>query len=182
MMAKDCTERLPAVVFLVHRPYYSARLMRFGSRGPSEFCSQIRYRNTLTEIAWKDAEKGNIYLSVREKQGIVTGNCCLSAMCFTNSDISVCCFTSRHLTIRQQQRPWKRRWKIDYASFQFFSRLFQGAHLLKRREFRLELKRTDRAQVLKEIVEFIALPFPFPSKLKIWSFHVLVMQELQGNE
>ena len=45
----------------------------------------------------------------------------------------------------------------------------------------LELKRTDRIQVLKEIVEFIVLPFPFPSKLKIWSFHVLVMQELQGN-
>ena len=26
-----------------------------------------------------------------------------------------------------------------------------------------------------------ALPFPFPSKLKIWSFHVLVMQGLQRN-
>ena len=31
----------------------------------------------------------------------------------------------------------------------------------------MELKRRDRAQVLTEIVEFIALPFPFPSKLKI---------------
>ena len=71
MMAKECTERLPAVAVLVHRPHYSARLMRFRSRGPSEFCSQIRYRNTLTEIAWKDAEKGNVYLSIREKQGIV---------------------------------------------------------------------------------------------------------------
>ena len=26
------------------------------------------------------------------------------------------------------------------------------------------------------MVEFIALPFPFPSKLKIWSFHVVVVQ------
>ena len=29
--------------------------MLFGSRGPSEFFSQIRHRNALTEIAWEDA-------------------------------------------------------------------------------------------------------------------------------
>ena len=29
--------------------------MRFGSRGPSVFFSQIRHRNALTEIAWEDA-------------------------------------------------------------------------------------------------------------------------------
>ena len=29
--------------------------MRFASRGPSEFFSQIRHRNALTEIAWEDA-------------------------------------------------------------------------------------------------------------------------------
>ena len=40
---------------LVRRPNYFARLMRFGSRGPSEFFSQIRHRNALTEIAWEDA-------------------------------------------------------------------------------------------------------------------------------
>ena len=45
----------------------------------------------------------------------------------------------------------------------------------------LELKRRDHARVQTEIVEFIALPFPFPSKLKFWSFHVLVMQGLQRN-
>ena len=28
----------------------------------------------------------------------------------------------------------------------------------------------------QKIVEFIALPFPFSSKLKIWSFHVVVVQ------
>ena len=43
---------------LVHRPHYSARLMRFGSRGPSEFFSQIRQQNAFTEIAWEDAEQG----------------------------------------------------------------------------------------------------------------------------
>ena len=29
--------------------------MLFGSRGPSQFFSQIRHRNALTEIAWEDA-------------------------------------------------------------------------------------------------------------------------------
>ena len=53
MIAKDCKERLSRC--LVRRLHYSARLMRFGSRGPSEFFSQIRHRNALTEIAWEDA-------------------------------------------------------------------------------------------------------------------------------
>ena len=45
----------------------------------------------------------------------------------------------------------------------------------KRRGFWLELKRGERAQVRTEMVEFIALPIPFPSKLKIWAFHVVVV-------
>ena len=45
----------------------------------------------------------------------------------------------------------------------------------------MELKKRDRARVLTDMVEFIALPFPFPSKLEIWSIHVLVMQERQRN-
>ena len=50
--------------------------MRFGSRGPSEFFSQIRHRNALTEIAWEDAVQGLghiVYRSIIEKQGIVAG-------------------------------------------------------------------------------------------------------------
>ena len=43
---------------LVHRSHFSARLMRYGSRGPSEFFSQIRHRNAFTKIAWEDAEQG----------------------------------------------------------------------------------------------------------------------------
>ena len=43
----------------------------------------------------------------------------------------------------------------------------------------MELKRRDHARVLTEMVEFFALPFPFPSKLKIWSFQVVIMQRLQ---
>ena len=39
----------------------------------------------------------------------------------------------------------------------------------------LELKRG----VQKEMVEFIALPFPSSKKLKIWSFHVVVVQKRQ---
>ena len=50
------------------------------------------------------------------------------------------------------------------------------AQLLKRREFGVKLKRRDCARVLKEMVEFIALPLPFPSRLEFRSFHVLVMQ------
>ena len=43
----------------VHRPHYPARLMRFGSRGPSEsFFFQICHRNALNEIAWEDAVQG----------------------------------------------------------------------------------------------------------------------------
>ena len=44
----------------------------------------------------------------------------------------------------------------------------------------LEVKRGDRARVKTEMVEFIALPFPFSSKLKIWSFHVVVVQGRQS--
>ena len=50
--------------------------MRVRSHGPSEFFSQIRHRNALTEIAWEDAVQGlghNVYRSVIEKQGIVAG-------------------------------------------------------------------------------------------------------------
>ena len=39
-----------------------------------------------------------------------------------------------------------------------------------------------RALVQTEIADkFIALQFPFSSKLKIWSFHVVVVQGLQRN-
>ena len=40
----------------------------------------------------------------------------------------------------------------------------------------LELKRGDRPRVQTETVEFIALPFLFSKKLKIWLFHVTVVQ------
>ena len=36
-------------------------------------------------------------------------------------------------------------------------------------------------RVQTETVEFIALPFPFSSKLKIWSSHVVVVQGQQRN-
>lgn len=43
-----------------------------------------------------------------------------------------------YYTIRQWRCSWKRRWKIDFASFHFFGGLFQGALLLKKREFGTE--------------------------------------------
>ena len=43
----------------------------------------------------------------------------------------------------------------------------------------LELKRGGRARVQTEVLEFIALPFPSSKKLKIWSFHVEIVQGRQ---
>ena len=59
---------------LVRRPHYSARLMRFGARGPSEFATEMPSACALTEIAWEDAVQGLglagfVYRRVREKQG-----------------------------------------------------------------------------------------------------------------
>ena len=45
----------------------------------------------------------------------------------------------------------------------------------------MELKRRDGARVLTDVIEFIALPFSFPSKLEIWSIHVSVVQGRQRN-
>ena len=40
----------------------------------------------------------------------------------------------------------------------------------------MELKSGNRARVQTEMLEFIAVPFLLSSKLKIWSFHVVVVQ------
>ena len=45
----------------------------------------------------------------------------------------------------------------------------------------MELKRRYRVRVQTEMIEFIALPFPFSSKLKIYSFPVVVVQGRQRN-
>ena len=45
----------------------------------------------------------------------------------------------------------------------------------------LELKRRGRTQVQTGMVEFIALPVPSSKQLKIWSFHVEVVQGRQRN-
>ena len=60
------------------------------------------------------------------------------------------------------------------CTFQAFSALYQVKQVPKSRETRFklvcffELTGGDRAQMLK----FIALPFPFSSRLKLWSYHV----------
>ena len=41
----------------------------------------------------------------------------------------------------------------------------------------LELKRGVRTRIQTEMVEFIALPSPFQKKLKISSFHDVVVQD-----
>ena len=43
----------------------------------------------------------------------------------------------------------------------------------------MELKKRDCAQVQTEMIEFIALPFLFSSKLKIWLFQIVIVQGQQ---
>ena len=43
----------------------------------------------------------------------------------------------------------------------------------------LELKRRGRTPVQTEMIEFIALPFPSSKKLKMLSFHVVVVKGRQ---
>ena len=71
--------------------------------------------------------------------------------------------------------------QIDSASFPTISRLSQVAQFLKRREFMLELKRGGRTQVQTEMIVFIALPFPSSKKLKMLSFHLVVVKGRQKN-
>ena len=42
-------------------------------------------------------------------------------------------------------------------------------------------KKGDCAKVQTDMVEFIALPFPFSIKLKTWSFYIVVVQAQQRN-
>ena len=94
-------------------------------------------------------------------------------------------YKNRSKKIRQRWRQWKRRWKIDFAYRVlsiFFLPSYQVTQLLKSREFSLELKRGDPCtRVQRETVRFIVLPFPFSSQLKIWTFHVVVVQGWQRN-
>ena len=75
MTAKDYTEPLSAVALSVGLIIPRGKCV---SRHVSErvFFSQIRHRNTLTETAYVGRRRagtrhGNVYRSVREKQGIV---------------------------------------------------------------------------------------------------------------
>ena len=65
--------------------------------------------------------------------------------------------------------------------FTFFRDYPKSPSYLKRREFRLEMKRGECARLKTEMVEFLGLPFPSSSKLKLWSFHVVVVQGRQRN-
>ena len=72
-------------------------------------------------------------------------------------------------------------WKIDFASLETFSPLYEATQSLESRKVKLELKRGNRFWVLREILKFIALLFPFSSQLKICSFCVVVVQRRLRN-
>ena len=67
--------------------------------------------------------------------------------------------------------------KIEFVSFQTFSRFFQVAQLRQSRETMSEREGggEGRIRVQTKIVKFIALQFPSSSTLKIWSIHVVVV-------
>ena len=65
--------------------------------------------------------------------------------------------------------------------FTFFRDYPKSPSYLKRRKFRLEMKRGEGARLQTEMVEFRGLPISFSSKLKLWSFHVVVVQGRQRN-
>ena len=90
------------------------------------------------------------------------------------------CDIERGVTI-QQWCQWKCHWEIDFVTFETFLPLCQVTQLLESWEVRLELKREDCIWVQREMVEFVVLPFPFSSQLKIWSFHIRVVQWWQRN-
>ena len=71
--------------------------------------------------------------------------------------------------------------KTDFASFQTVSRLSTVAQILKRREYRLDVKKGGRVRIRAGMVEFIALSFPVSSKINFWPFHVVVVQGRQRN-
>ena len=58
---------------LVCRPHYSVRLMRFGSRGPSEFATEMPWPVDRDCVGRRctGTRHGNVYCSVREKKGNV---------------------------------------------------------------------------------------------------------------
>ena len=73
--------------------------------------------------------------------------------------------------------------KTDFASFETFPTLYQVTQLLESREVIGWNWREGTASYFRERerVKFIALPFPVSSRLKILSFHVLVVQGQQRN-
>ena len=97
--------------------------------------------------------------------------------------IEVSVSITRDLTIRQRRRQWKRRWKNRLRVLWNFCRYTKSPSQLNvRRKVRLQLKRWNRFWVQREMVKFIALPFPFSTQLKLWSFHVVVVRARDGKE
>ena len=79
---------------LVHRPHYLARLMRLGSRGPREFFPRYATEMPSPRLRGRTPNRDWAWPRCLPQHQRKTGNCCLSATSFTNSDISGCCFTS----------------------------------------------------------------------------------------
>ena len=87
----------------------------------------------------------------------------------------------RDLTIQQRRRPCKSRWKQTSHHFKLSRDYPISSCYLKEGDFGWSWREGNALKFGQQMVEFIALPFPFPSKLRIWSFHVVVVQWRQRN-
>ena len=73
--------------------------------------------------------------------------------------------------------PLKNRLRIHSNHFA----IIPSRQVLKTKGIYFGAEGRGRARVQAEIIQFIALPFPSSKKLKIWSFHVVVVQGRQRN-
>ena len=87
----------------------------------------------------------------------------------------VCARHHTILTIRQRRRPWKRRWKINSASYQTISRLSQ-IPVTKTKAIYVGAEKRGPPPSSDRDGRIYRLPFPSSKKLKIWLFHVVVVQ------
>ena len=119
----------------------------------------------------------NSYLDFKSFLGTVLNNVTTYCILLASAGVTIGTLRSDKGDVHKKTSLGKNRLSILSDHFA----IIQVAQLLKRREFILETKRGDRARVQTKMVESIALPFPYSSKLKNWSFHAVVVHERQRN-
>ena len=102
---------------------------------------RVRHRNALTEIAWEDAVQG-LGMTMSTVASEKTGKCCLLATCFTNSDISACCFTS----VSRARPPENRKYLSPARSHTFALETSREIKYATMSEFSIFLKSNNSGE------------------------------------